>query len=733
MNKRSTSDKKISVTQLISVFRQNPEEAYQLLISSGIYFKNKQSGKFWTQFDLEELYHSFPESEKILDKARGLKFFYDINSFYDGYKIEYLEKIIALNPTPDVLIKSFFLCLELGETNPRVAEFPGYTEDALKAVKILVKEILPKLKSENSSVYSTSLVELSNHLIKLQLDLALISDFLDVFVSGDFELSQKDNGQGFLLSSTFDNKSNNLFILNNLKSFVKKDFNRKNSHSKISEEEHFKKYDPIWKTNEGLVGVLHSSGVIIKEQTPGLTSLKVEDSLFEDIRSEDPKIREKGLVKNMELVMEQNFHYQYRQALSSIYNPNDEIDIHTYKIEINIDFTISLYDLICCMSCLIAKADTYRYFDDFPMGSIKAIKNELLVSFKNKSPELIEEKIKDQVNSAIISWLPELEQFHGLRAFHFIELNTLIQWFRKIEELKDKSDQELSIVVDFFSGNKTALPYNPLYKVGDKYYFSYWTCRKFSLNELLYDYYISDMLFNSRNKIEEKKLPVDQNQKSRITGFTDSIKELFETITPFVKARLDFDLESLDSNTHQLKGDFDVIAYLEDENILFPIEVKLSNVSPRSEKRKSEWIANHIKRKGIDQINKSVAVLQTDVGLKFVSEKLNFNQRIISPRIYPMIVTDNFFSDHVSYEYNERGYKVVCVSYFEIKHLILNQKVHPKQNDLPHLDGEDKGTLLIKTIEENKFWNYIVELANEVELSKTLSVIEDKFKIEINI
>lgn len=733
MNKQSRSTKKISVSQLISVFQQKPEKGYQLLISSGVYFKNKKhTQKFWTLLNLEELYALFPKSSKILDKVQKLKFFYELDQRYLEDKIKYQRKIIELNPSPEALIKSFFICLELGETNPYLSEFPGYTEEALEAVKVLLKEVSPNLKSENHSAYSASLVDLSNHLIKLQLDLALIADFLDAFVSGDFELSQKKDNQGFSLSSVSVNKTANLYILNHLKSSVKKDFIRRNSHSEISNEEHFKKYDSKWKTNEGLIGAFYSSGVILKEQTPGLTSLEVEDSLFEDIRSEDPKIRENGFVKQMEILMEANFHYQYRQALSTIYHPNDEIDIHNLKIEISENVIISLYELVCAMSCLIAKADCYRYLGDFPKGSIGAVKRDIYHYAKEQSPELTEKEINSKIDASIIQSLTELE-LHGVKAFHFIEYSTILKWFRQIEELKNKKDEELGAIVKLFSADKTPLLYNPLYKVNNNYYFSCQTCHKLNINSLLYDYYISDELFNSRNKAEEKQLKIDRNQKLRVISFTDSIKDLFKTITPFVEARLEFNPGIFESGQVKQKGDFDVIAYFEDENIIFPIEVKLNNVSPRTEKRKSEWVATNIEEKATDQINKSVGVLQTDEGLMFVSEKLNFHKKIINPSIYPIIITDNFFADHVSYKYNEKGDGVICISYFELKHLIIDKKVHPKQIELSALGRENRGMLLIKAIEENNFWNFIVEFADEFRLSKTLSVIEDKFKIEMSV
>jgi len=182
-----------------------------------------------------------------------------------------------------------------------------------------------------------------------------------------------------------------------------------------------------------------------------------------------------------------------------------------------------------------------------------------------------------------------------------------------------------------------------------------------------------------------------------------------------------------------LKGDFDVIAYFEKENIILPIQVKLSNVSPRSEKRKEEWIVNRIEAKGIKQVVKDLKLLQSKSGLKFIADKLKIESEIKAPLIYPIVVTDNFFADHLSFSYNENDDSVICISYFELKHLLLNQKVHDKQADMKPLENSNAATRLIESIETNSFWNFLNEFADDFKYSKTLSAITDDWKIEMKV
>ena len=736
MSKQSNNIK-VSVADIIQLFQTAPEQAYEQLISSSHYF-HKQPKIFWDaymQLDHDKLSKQFPDSVDTFNQVVWLKLFYDLKEFYKTERAKNIGALIALNPDETSLTKSLFLCLELGDSSIQPTTFSNYSEESLEGIKILLKDILPLLKGENNNPYSLELAQLSNNLIKIQVDIALLEEFLDACVWADFEMIKKDDSKGFVLSLPDGKpKSENLFVLNHLKTIVKRDFKRKESHPKISEEEHFKKNDPKWKTQEGLVTVIHSSGMTITSQTPGTTSLQAEDdSMLINMSSDDPKTRDEAILKMMMLSQEQNFHHQFRQALSQIYQPNDEIDIHALHLEIKNNIFVTLYDLLCVMSCLIARADAFRYLSDLPNGGIKAVKFQLLHNLQQQHPELTPEQLHSSANSFFVQSLPEIEKQKEINAFIFVEHETILNWLKKIEELKSKSEAELNAMIDLLSGFESPLPFNALYKIDNKYYFSYTTCGRFNLNQLLYDNYISDKLFNPNNKPQKEKPLVEETQKSREIRFTNSLKELFKTVTPYVEAGLEYGDPKLNYDFGDLKGDFDVIAYFEKENIILPIQVKLSNVSPRSEKRKEEWIANRIETKGITQVVKDIKLLQSKSGLKFVADKLKTESEIKAPLIYPLIVSDNFFADHLSFPFNENDDCVICVSYFELKHLLLNHKVHDKQADLLPLESNNAATNLIEAIETNSFWKFLNEFADNFKFSKTLSAITEDWKIEMKV
>lgn len=725
MSKNKKRNTKTSVAELIKLFKTNPCQAYKSLISSSHYFDTKQSDDFWTEYnklDHKSLAEKFTESISTFKRVSQLKIFYDLKKSYETKKSKTIENILSLNPDETSFSKALFLCLELGSTlPPQPNDFPNYTEESFKAVKKVLREILPKLKKENQTSYSPELVRCSNNLLKIQIDIDLLTTFLDAFVSADFEMTPNKDSKKLILSLP-DNKpkNENIFILNQLKTIIKRDFKRQESQPKISEEKHFKKIDSKWKTNEGPVIAFHSKNLIPMNQTQKGISLQIEDdSIFSRIISANQENQDKATFQIISLKQEQNFHSQFRQALSQVYQPNEEIDIHTLQLEIKDSVFISLFELICAQSCLIAKAYEHQSLVNLTNNSIEVIKYTILQQHGIT--------LHEDANNFIIQHLVDFENL-----FFFTKQEVVSNWLRSIEELKEKSESELNAMIDFLSSLDSPLPFNAIYKIDSKYYFSYRACDyRFNLNRLLYDNYVSDKLFNPNRKPKEERITIDKTQKDREISFTNSLKELFKKFTPFAEANLDYSKPSHKYDFGNLKGEFDVIAYFDKENIIIPIQVKLSNTSPRSEKRKKEWILNHIEKKGIEQVGKDFELLQTKSGLEFIADNLKVNSEIKNPLIYPLIVTDNFFADHLSFYYEENNNPVFCVSYFELKHLILNQKIHNEQKDWSPFNADNAASQLIEIIKNNTFWDFINDFALDFKLEKSLSLINEDFNIEM--
>ncbi|MGZ4077653.1 MAG: hypothetical protein ACXVNM_02960 [Bacteroidia bacterium] len=738
MSNKNYKPKNISVNQLISLFQTSPKEAYQRLINSRIHISYKEADKFWEAFrnlDLQAISNSFPDSYEVLNKTGKLHLFWDLMKLYMQHSKECEARILKLNPTPEALIKALFLALELGETHLSNENFPKYSYDSLEALKDILKKVSPQLKTENGTGYSLALFNDAKLLLRLTIDFNLLYEFIDAYEWADFDLAANEDGTGYTLSIPDNSpRENNQYILNILKTKVKRNYKRIESNEKVSNEGHFKEVDKVFKTHEGLATVFHSSGVESISQSPGMTSMQIDDEFFKKATSTDPKESGEAMIGMIHLMLTQSFHYNLRNALTNIYQPNDEVDVHSLHIKIDSNTYVSLYELFCVVSCMIGMADGFRYVGQIPYtGEIPFVKQNIIQNLKAKHPEKALDQLIAESDSIIVNHLPEIEKNN--KPFYLLSKDAIIRYLRRIEELKSKSDNELEKLIDFVADIGNNIPFSPLYKTGNDYFFSYRTCYVEDLNRMMYDYIISEKLYNSHKKSREEIKEIMENQKSRELRFTNSIKELLSTITPYVAANLDYPDKKGKYDFGVLRGEFDAIAYFEDENILMPIQVKLSNTTPHSEKRKSEWVNNRIIGEVVDQIAKDVKLLQVKMGLEFIKEELNIitGKNLENAKIYPLIITDNFYVDHERFIYTDDGKLVICISYFELKHLLLNINIDNRQAKWDSFKENKSAQYLISLIEESVFWDFLNPLVGGVKTAKTLMVINKENRITLTV
>ncbi len=529
-------------------------------------------------------------------------------------------------------------------------------------------------------------------------------------------------------------KEKNLFLLNELKAQIKRDYKRSESQEKISDQEHFKRIDQIYKTNEGLATVFHSSGVKTISQTPGLTSMQVDDEYFSKATSSDPKESGEAMVKLIHLMLTQSFHYNLRHALSNIYQPNDEIDIHALQIQVKENQYASLYEIFCVVSCIIGIADGIRYIRQFPYGGgIASVKQDIIRNLQTQNPEKELEKLAHDADVIIVNHLPEIEKV--CQPFDILTSEAIMKYLKRIEELKQKTDNELLNLVDMIFSLENKIPFSPLFKINGEYFFSFRSCYQVDLNRMVYDYFVTNKLYSSTRAIKgsEEAKGAGENQQSRESKFNLAIKNILLNLTPYSECGLIFPDESGEFDFGDLKGDIDAIAYFKEENIFIPIQVKLSNTSLYSEKGKSVWVESNIKRKALHQVYKDTKLLSLKSGQEFIGKKLKIENtsRLSDALIYPLIVTDNFYVDHEQFIYTEKDERVMCVSYFELKHLILNLNVSGKQ-DKWELSKENKpGNNLISLLESNIFWKFLNETVSKTKMSKSLTVIDEVNRVHL--
>lgn len=731
MNNKNQNNKKISVNKLIQLFQTSPEEAYQRLISSRTYISS--ADKFWTEYyklDIPSLLTVFPKSSDIFDRVKNLELFSGLVILYSKYIEKCEADLLKLNPKPDAIIKALFLTLELGQTHSSGGRFSRYSSGSLSSVKKILKKITPKLSSENSTEYSLDLLNTANFLLQMETDLHLLEECIDLYGWANFNLIHQGDGNGYTLTIPDETKDQNLYILDCLKTKLKRDYEREASDEQVSKEEHFKEIDKTYKTNEGPVMMLYSGATIISE-SPGKASMEVDPSFFENMTSSDPEEYNKSVARIMSLILKANFHLNLRLALTDIYQPNDETDIHYFRVNIGKSDSVSLYELFCVVSGLVALSDNFRYLSQYPeSGEIHSVKETTFQNLKRDFPKESREQLIDWSDTIIATHFLDIEK--NKSPFPIMTKEAIVRHLHEIKELKEKSGDELGLLIDFIADPDNEMSFSPLYKTGDNYFFSYKTCCMADLNRMMYDAVISRKLYNTKDL---KKGEIKRNETYhalREKNMNRSIKESLSLMTDYVECGVEFPKEHEAFHVAGLDGETDVMAYFEKENILIPIQLKLSNTSKLTEKSKTLWVKDNIS-KAIDQVRKDSILLSSPEGLNYISKalKIDDTSRLSKATIYPLIVTDNFYVDHERYVYGDEGKTVVCISHFELKCLIANSTTDPRQKTWDSLRESKSARSLISLIEENVFWDFLKDI--NIKKSNSLRVVNKDIRITLTL
>lgn len=728
MNKFKKSFKKIKLENLIKLLRSSPEEFFSELINSNVYSNNNYSAEqFWTAYNSlnkDEIVSLFPNSIPILKKVKGLNVFFQLNRFYGLEFEKERKKLQELKPTKEAFTKSIFLILDLGESqvlHGQEQTLPSYTVEVMTAAKQLLNEFSQQFKEQKGKGYSLEIFNCIAELLKIQMDKNLLNDFRDYYLWADLEVNENKTKGGFDLTlPKNENRKDNLVLLNELKTKWKRAYKAKEVQSLLSNEEHFKNVDLVFQTDKGMPVVYYTGNLEVKIETPGFTAKKIEGSKIPDMSSNDNEAASASLLPLLIEINMRVFHATLRTVLASIYQPNDNIDVHELQVNVGGDF-FSLYEVFCAMSALTALGYNCGYLGQMDQSNIYARKNIFQQQIKSHYPEMATQDILAECDSFIVTNFTELEKDKDRAPYFLFEKKDILNVLKKIKNLKSRSDLSLEKLIHLFSDTASQLPYTVLYEVNGKYLINYTACLRFDLNRLLYDYYISEKIFNSKEKEGEEKLNADTYHSDREKQFNESICKLLEQIgaqTATIKfGKYDFD---------KLEGDIDSAGYFEKENLLITVQVKLSNVSPRSERRIAEWVTNDIKKKACVQVGKDLKRVSLEKGIELISSELGIKINKENLKIVPLVVTDNFFTDHRKYKAEDADVYFCCTSFFELEHLISGIKIYEKQDDWENLKENQSGLKLIELIEKNVFWSFLNSMIDDYTITNCTKSINAK-------
>ena len=127
----------------------------------------------------------------------------------------------------------------------------------------------------------------------------MLDSFLDLYLMDDLLFFASEDGKGYELKFISDEvKDNSSFVLEALKSSVKRDYRRVVSHTGISDEKHFRVNDPKAKTDEGLAVIYHNNNVkITSAGGQGVTGVPMDDDIFRLMSSTDPIEQQQGSLR----------------------------------------------------------------------------------------------------------------------------------------------------------------------------------------------------------------------------------------------------------------------------------------------------------------------------------------------------------------------------------------------------------------------------------------------------
>lgn len=726
------------IAPVLRLFEVNPFEAYIRFLDLDLAFRSEGASHFWNLFnklDHNRLSNLLPQYNNVFNVMEDLNLLYSYDLMYNETKTKWIEEILSINPDRQALLKALFVNLELGYASPQPSDFPGYSEDSLTALKNILSEISPQLVPDNSTGYSVNLAQLCRNLINAEMDMILVAKCHDYVAHGGMVLQPKNEGYGSVVKyPTKYSTERRLNILNQLKTGVSRQFQRNISQTNLSKLDHFKINDPIYKSDQGILSVVHNGNVSISGLPEGTTSVQVDDAFFDELKSDDPEIRAKGSEKIIELLFKQSFNYHLRQALSGIYLPKDHISAHQFRIRLAENLSTSVFEFICVVSCLVAKAWTFQNLSDFPGSSIISFKRALLYKLMHCYPDKSQTILDDQINSFIVHELSDIEKKHVSGAFHLFEMHQILSFLCEVEDLKQTPSNVLEAIVNLISNDAGAMPFNPIYKIDNLYYFSYQSFTGFDINRMAYDFIVSDRLFNV-NKRNSLELPLEAYHKLREQSLIKELKSLFQNITPHVIANETHRdvLGAIDKDIHQ--AEFDLLAYSQEENTFIIIQVKLSNITPRTEKRNQDWIEKKLRLKAVEQLYKDKEFIRTDTGLKAIFKRFNLEMpsKENIPGINMLILSDSYLYDHEKVSMSESDQEILCISYFELKNLLLNQKINEKQTELPIFNGIRPFSVLKTTLDENVFWKFLNVDFDKYVYTQSTRVIEEQHSIEFRI
>jgi hypothetical protein len=643
MESIGNSHPKFTLKRFFDFFATDPKQQYDLLIRQrSNYRSHKVASKFWKSWEEHKpvfLQKSDQELHYYVSRIDQLKLLRDYEEGLIVLRSKLKEQQASFRINKKRFLIQALRIKNFGYTFDD-KEFPKYwLSDILKAYKYVLKDKLFDItrlefhftQEENIFV---------DQLLQVYVESVFIEKIYENFILGGLEIHEKsvidhEKNRNVLIHKIelpgHETNATNLHISSKIKQEIKELFYKKKAGSGniISDS-----YDEKIKKNKMLLNDYFANG-------------SPKDTL---------------LLMNW-ISMQTEGLEMYKNSITDIYYPQEEIDIHktTFWYEEN---EIELQHIIFAVAALCSYAAKFIMVDRYENHARLITKDMILQVFS------------------------EFDEFRDLNL--------------------NKRQQEHIIKLLASLIHKT--PYSPLIEF-DAHNYLFVPLALFEskgYSRILYDHLITDLIFN--RAINKTKAGVQGEDKKREIAVCECIKNKIKSIWPDVTVLTNFTWPGKDEFWGR-NGEVDLVLYFPKENILNLIELKLSNTLSKDAMSKLNWLNEKIyagSASAATQLQKDVNFFRHSKALPFIRRSLgSSDSETFNPTIVPYIFTDVFWIDNTEVVFNKlTDEKAFCISVFQFNQM-LDGNTNVLSQTRETLPQSGQGKWLNDEIRSKNFWKGI--------------------------
>lgn len=626
-------------SKFFNEFITHPSASYYTLISNNKNYRFTPSAKtFWEKWDLNKevlLKSTEPKVIEFTQRIEQLKILVD----FENYLIIDNNSIRQTLAGKKLTKKRFLIQILCLHEKGMPIELSQGIEYKFSDLLIAFQKInADGLFSQDDNIgFSEHEVKLIRKLLHNYIEMHFIDKMFDYFTLGGYELQkqyfvpdQNSTIYGLQLKNG-ELHDNNPLILSKVKQSIKERIIQESAGRELLLA---REYEDKIKSNESLLKEAMQT-VFDPAKTMGLY-------LYIELEKE-------GLAS-------------YKNAITNIYFPQEEIDVNKISLKFNGHHT-PLIQVI------------------YALGSLSSYSTQYLIVSGHR-----EEAISLQKESI-------LQIFTHYKEWRELNLN-----------LKEQ-EHILSLLLSVNS----KLPYSPLLQTDENEYLLVPAAihENGGYERTFYNYVITNLMFSQSNHNEEENL---EEHEIRAKAVANKLADKIKIAWPEAKVAANFGWPKKEEFWGN-NGEVDLVIYFPEENLLILSEIKLCNSLSKYTQSKIKWLNGKIykgKTSVANQLQRDLDFFRKKAAYPLISEALGLDpEKEFKPKIKLLALTDVFWIDHTKVDCNLlTDEQADCISIFEFDNLI-DGKINFASEIKKENNVVNRGEWLFEKINNNTFWQGI--------------------------